>query len=211
MDLPRRVILSGAATMLGSAAAVSQTAGAPSGGDPRLAERTSGRANAPVSVIEYFSLTCSHCAAFHRDTYPRVRRELVEAGRIRMVFVDFPLDQLALAAHCVARSVPAARYDEFLTAMFAAQDRWAFGRGVDHMAEIARLAAPFGLTSQQVEAAVFDEALQRHILGNRQRGERDHRVATTPTFVFSGSTVVQHPGNLAFDRFATLAANATPR
>ena len=64
-----------------------------------LDERSLGRADAPVTAIEYFSLTCSHCGAFHRDTWPRVKRELVETGRVRMVFRDFPLDEISLRAH----------------------------------------------------------------------------------------------------------------
>ena len=98
--------------------------------DPRLSERSLGRADAPVTAIEYFSLTCGHCGAFHRDTWPRVRRELVDTGRVRMVFRDFPLDQVSLRAHAVARSFPPDRYEPFISALFATQDRWAYARGV---------------------------------------------------------------------------------
>jgi protein-disulfide isomerase len=73
--------------------------------DLRLAERALGRADARVTVIEYFSLTCGHCAAFHRETFPQVRSQLVDGGRVRILFRDFPLDQLSLAAHMVSRVV----------------------------------------------------------------------------------------------------------
>lgn len=174
--------------------------------DPRFAERSVGPANVPVTVIEYFSLTCSHCGAFHRDTYPRVKKELVDTGRMRLVWRDFPLDQLALAAHCVARALPLERYEGFIGALFAAQDRWAFARGVDHLAEMAKIAALAGMSREQFDAAARDEALRRFILEQRLRGEQEHRVEATPTFVFG---TVKQAGNLGFDRFAQLLAEAS--
>ena len=98
MRPPRRHILAaGAALALARPAAAQQDAA-----DPRLSDRAIGRADAPVQVLEYFSLTCSHCAAFYRDTMPQVKQKLVEPGTIRFVYRDFPLDRLALAAAVVA-------------------------------------------------------------------------------------------------------------
>ena len=88
----RALMLLPPAMLLGATALKAQS------DDPRLAERSLGRADAPVTAIEYFSLTCSHCGAFHRDTWPRVKRELVDTGRVRMVFRDFALDQVSLRA-----------------------------------------------------------------------------------------------------------------
>lgn len=221
MTLVRRTLLLAGAAGLGATAAAggglvpparAQGAGGtpqPSAGaDPRLSERSVGRPDAPVTVIEYFSLTCSHCGAFHRETYPRVRKELIDAGQMRLVFRDFPLDQLALAAHCVARALPPERYDGFISALFAAQDRWAFARGVDHLAEIAKIATLAGMTREQVDAAARDETLRRGVLENRLRGEQEHRVEATPTFIFGTAGKVRQSGNVGFDRFAQLLAEA---
>jgi protein-disulfide isomerase len=220
MILHRRSLLLAGAAGFGAAAGLwrsgtggpvpparAQGASAPAA-DPRFAERSVGRADAPVTVIEYFSLTCSHCGAFHRDTYPRVKKELVDSGQMRLVFRDFPLDQLALAAHCVARALPPERYEGFLTALFAAQDRWAFARGADHMAELARIAAVAGMTREQVDAAAYDQPLQRFVLESRLRGEQEHRVQSTPTFIFGAAGKVRQAGNVGFDRFAQLLAQA---
>jgi protein-disulfide isomerase len=168
-------------------------------GDPRLAERSTGRADAPMTVIEYFSLTCSHCGAFHRDTWPRVKTDLVQAGKVRMVWRDFPLDQVALRAHVVARAFPPERYEAFISALFATQDRWAYARGVDHKAEIGKIALVAGMPQATFDAAWEDVELARGVLAIRQRGEAEHRVQATPTFVF-GSRVVS--GAIPFDRFA---------
>jgi len=173
--------------------------------DLRLAERSLGRADARLTVIEYFSLTCGHCAAFHRDTLPQVRSQLVETGRIRILFRDFPLDQLSLAAHMISRVVAPERYLGFLSLLFEQQTRWALARGADHAGELARLAALAGISRAQFDATLADQALARAILEGRQRAEREHGVNSTPTFVF-GSRVV--PGNLPFARFAELAAAA---
>jgi len=217
----RRLLLAGAAGLGATAGfwradagglfppAAAQPGAAPSAAtDPRLTERSVGRPDAPVTVFEYFSLTCSHCGAFHRETYPRVRKELIDSGQMRLVFRDFPLDQLALAAHCVARALPPEHYDGFISALFAAQDRWAYARGVDHLAEIAKIAAIAGLTREQVNAAANDEALRRGVLEIRLRGEQQYQVQATPTFIFGPAGKVRQTGNVGFDRFAELLAQA---
>jgi protein-disulfide isomerase len=173
-----------------------------------LDERSLGRADAPVTVIEYFSLTCSHCGAFHRDTWPRVKRELVETGRVRMVFRDFPLDEIALRAHAVARSFPADRYEPFISALFATQDRWAYARGVDHKAEIGKIAALAGMSTDTFNAAWADDALARAILEARQKGEAEHQVSATPTFIIGTQKL---PGAISFERFEAAVREATPR
>jgi protein-disulfide isomerase len=173
-----------------------------------LDERSLGRADAPVTAIEYFSLTCSHCGAFHRDTWPRVKRELVEAGRVRMVFRDFPLDEISLRAHAVARSFPPDRYEPFISALFATQDRWAFARGVDHKAEIGKIAALAGMGADAFNAAWADDALARAILEARQKGETEHQVNATPTFIIGTQKL---PGAISFERFEAAVREATPR
>jgi protein-disulfide isomerase len=170
--------------------------------DPRLGERSAGKPDAPVTVIEYFSLTCSHCATFHLQTWPQVKSRLVDTGKVRMVWRDFPLDQLALAAAVVARSLPAERYEGFVSALFASQDRWAFARGADNIGEIAKIAALAGMNRAQVDAALADQALQRGILEARLKGQQEHNVTSTPTFVFGNRP---QPGALSYERFAELA------
>ena len=170
--------------------------------DPRLGERSAGRPDAPATVIEYFSLTCSHCAAFHKDTWPQVKARLVDTGKVRMVWRDFPLDQLALAGAVVARALPPERYEGFIGALLASQDRWAFARGADSIGEIAKIAAVAGMTRAQVDAALADQALQRGILEARLKAQQEHNVASTPTFVFGNRPT---PGAVSYERFAELA------
>jgi protein-disulfide isomerase len=194
----RRNLLALAATGL-ALPAVAQVAA----DDPRMAERAAGKPDAPATVLEFFSLTCGHCAAFHRDTWPRVKRELVETGKMRLVFRDFPLDQVGLAAHGLARSLPAERYEAFIGTLFSTQDRWAFGRGSDPRTELYRIASLAGMDRAAFDRAIVDADLQRAILEQRQQAVQQFNINSTPTFVFGGRVV---PGNLAYDRFAAIVA-----
>lgn len=173
--------------------------------DPRLGDRSVGKPDAMVAVLEYFSLTCPHCAAFHKDVWPRVKQELVGNGTVRMVWRDFPLDQLALAAAQVARALPAERYEGFISALLASQDRWAFARGADNVGEIAKIAALAGMTRAQVDAALADQALARGILEMRAKGQQEFSINSTPTFVFGRKP---QPGAVSFERFQQLANEA---
>ena len=200
----RFFLAAGAAAALAGPAALAQTAA-----DPRLSERAIGRPDAPVRVLEYFSLTCGHCAAFHRDTLPQVKQKLVEPGTVRFVYRDFPLDRLALAAAAVARSMPPERYEPFIGALLLSQDRWAFNRGADPLEELAKMAALAGMPRPQFDAAVRDEALAKAILEGVQAAEREHNVRATPSFVFGpdGKGKTQS-GAVTFERFQQLVDEA---
>lgn len=175
--------------------------------DPRIAERGTGQADAPVTVQEFFSLTCSHCAAFHRDTWPQVKRELVDAGQVRWIWRDFPLDQVALLATMVARSLPPERYEGFIDTLFKTQDRWAFGR--NQAEELARMAALAGMSRAQFDAVQRDEALARGILERRAAAEREFRIQATPSFAIQGGGQTRmQSGNTDFERFRQLVDEA---
>ena len=175
--------------------------------DPRLADRFIGKEDAKVQVIELFSLTCSHCAAFHRDTMPKVKSELVDTGKVRIRFIDFPLDQLALRAAMIARALPAERYEPFVGTLLSTQERWAFNRRADPKEELAKLAALAGLSRAAFDAAWDDEAFARGILERQLAAEKEHKVTSTPSFVIDGKTTA---GAIGFDRFAELVSAATP-
>jgi protein-disulfide isomerase len=178
--------------------------------DPILGVRSIGRADAPVTVQEFFSLTCSHCATFHRETMPRVKKELVEPGKLRMVFQEFPLDQVALTAAVVARSLPEASYEPFIGALFAAQDRWAFARGVNTTEEIFKFAALAGMSRAAFDAAVANEAMKTAILKAQQEFAKTYEIQSTPSFVFNGPRARnrREAGARPFDDFARLVQEA---
>jgi protein-disulfide isomerase len=192
MRLPRRSLALATLGMAATPALAQQ--------DPRLAPRGTGQANAPVVVTEFFSLTCGHCAAFHRDVWPRVKRELVDTGRVRMVWRDFPLDQVALMGAAVARSLPEDRYEPFISTLFQTQERWAYAQG-RQAEELARLAALAGMDRATFDRVIADEALRRGILEQRLQAEQQFQIRATPSFLF-GTRL--HSGNLPFEQFARM-------
>lgn len=173
-------------------------------GDAGTAERSLGAADAPVTATEFYSLTCPHCAAFVRETLPRVQSELIDTGKLRLVFWDFPLDQMALTAAMVARALPPDRYEPFTGALLATQDRWAFARGVNFTEELAKMAALAGLPRPAFNRAIADTGLKNWILERRQYAQKTYGIDSTPSFVFNGPGAKNHreSGALGYDAFA---------
>lgn len=173
-----------------------------------MAERSIGSADANVVVTEWFSLTCPHCAHYALEFLPQIRKEQVDTGKVRMIFRDFPLDQIALTAAMVSRSLPADRYLPFMEALFASQNRWAFARDVDHVAEIGKMAALAGLPKARFDAVVADEDLRAAILAGQDVAIKQFKIDSTPSFVFDGPKQKDHvvPGALAPDGFAAVVA-----
>jgi protein-disulfide isomerase len=169
--------------------------------DPTRAERAIGSPEAKVVVGEYFSLTCTHCAAFARETMPQLKTQFIDTGKLRWVFHDFPLDQVALTAAMVARHLPPDRYEPFVNALFQMQDRWAFARGVNSNDELAKIAALAGMGRPAFDAAVADTGLRNWILQQQQADQDRWKIDSTPSFVVNGQ---KYAGEMSFEAFRKL-------
>ncbi len=202
MSLPRRSLLLTVPGLLAATAFAPTLAHAAD--DPRMAARAIGLAEAPVSVTEWFSLTCPHCARYARDTLPRIKSDLIEKDKLRYIYADFPLDQVALTAAMVARSLPPERYEPFILALLASQDRWAFARGINNTEEIFKMAALAGMSRPVFDKTIADTALRDAILAGQDNAEKTFHVDSTPTFIFDGPTKKGRnaAGELSFDSFA---------
>jgi protein-disulfide isomerase len=164
-------------------------------------ERAIGSPQAKIRVEEWFSLTCTHCARFAQDTFPRVRKDLVDTNRVRWVFKDFPLDRVALQAAMVARALPPDRYESFILALFASQDRWAFAKDVDYARELWNMAALAGMNRSTFEAASTDTALQDWIIAQQNEAEKKYQIDATPSFVINGK---KYSGEMSYGDFVKL-------
>lgn len=173
-------------------------------GSQHEAERSLGDPSAKVTVAEFFSLTCIHCAAFARETMPQVEKDLIQPGKVRFVYHDFPLDQIALTAAMVARYLPPAQYYPFISALFASQDRWAFARGVNNTDEIWKIAALAGMSRDTFNKAVADTDLKNWILTQQKHDEEQFNIDSTPTFVIDGK---KYPGEMSYDAFRKVLPN----
>jgi protein-disulfide isomerase len=175
-----------------------------------IAERGIGDASAKVVATEWYSLTCPHCAAFSRQAMPQIKEELVKTGKVRIVYGDFPLDQVALMAAMVARTLPNERYVPFVEALLASQDRWAFARGVNQTEELAKMAALAGMPRPAFNAAIANNELRNAILAGQSDAEKTYKVDSTPTFIFNGPNARnrKEAGGQSPEAFARIVAEA---
>lgn len=166
-------------------------------------DRILGNPDAPVTIIEYSSLTCAHCARFHADTLPRVKENWIEAGKARLVYRHFPLDGLALRAAAVANCFDGKRHFSFLDAMFASQRRWT--RSSDPLADLARMARLAGMSQEVFDRCVEDEAEIDRILERRADGESTYDVNSTPTLIVNGKKL---RGSVSYEDFEKVLEQA---
>jgi protein-disulfide isomerase len=162
-----------------------------------FAEHALGPEDAKVTVIEYASMTCPHCAAFHHETFPRIRESYIDTGKIRFVFRDFPLDSSAVRAAALAHCAGAERYFGFVEVLFQTQSTWAGGGGgTEALKKIGRLG---GLDDATIDACFADQALTDAIIGSRERGEQEFGVESTPSLILNG---VLYQGGKDFEALA---------
>jgi protein-disulfide isomerase len=168
--------------------------------DPR-AERFVGKPDAKVTVGEYFSLTCTHCAAFAQETYPEIKKNLIDTGTVKWVFHDYPLDQVALTASMVARYLPVDRYEPFILALFASQNRWAFSRGIDTNEELWKVAGLAGMSRTTFDKAIGDTGLRDWIIQQQKADTDEWKIDSTPSFVINNQ---KYAGEMSYDAFRKL-------
>jgi protein-disulfide isomerase len=198
MIFSRRSLLTMVSAGVASGAVTFQPARADD--NPR-AERFIGKPDAKVVVGEYFSLTCTHCAAFAQGTFPDIKKNLIDTGTVRWVFHDYPLDQVALTASMVARYLPVDRYEPFINALFATQNRWAFGRGNDPTEELWKTAGLAGMSRATFDKAVGDNDLRTWILTEQKTDSDKWKIDSTPSFVVNNQ---KYAGEMSFDAFRKL-------
>lgn len=166
-------------------------------------DRTIGKADAPITIFEFFSLTCPHCAEFEDTTYPKVKSEWIDTGKAKIVYRDYPLDQNALKAAVVARCAPPDRYAAFVQALFQQQMVW--GVQKDPTDSLKKIAALGGVGADQFDKCLADDSLQKSIVAEEYEAQQKYGVDSTPTFFINGKKVV---GALPYDDFVKELQNA---
>lgn len=169
--------------------------------DAMLAERTLGNPDAPVTLVEYSSLTCPHCASFHRATLPQIKQRYVDTDQVRIVYHDFPLDPFALAGAMIARCVSSedGPYFDFLETLFAEQDEWA--RAEQPRDALQALAADAGLDEPAFNACLANGPLLAGIRSRTLEAAESLNIQSTPTFFVNGERV---SGARPFSDFQTI-------
>lgn len=169
-------------------------------------EMTLGEPSAPITVLEYSSLTCPHCARFHAETLPSIRKNYIDAGKVRLVYRHFPFDQPALMAAALAECAGHERFFAFLDVLFVSQSSWA--RAADPIASLTGIGRLGGLKAEAIAACFNDQALLDRILASRIDGAREFDISSTPTFIVNGEKLVgAQPYEKFVDVFERLLSN----
>ena len=162
--------------------------------EPPLPDLWLGAKDAPVTMIEYASMTCTHCAAFHAETWPALKAKYVDTGKVHFVLREFPLDPLATAGFMLGRCAGPEKRNAVLDLLFDQQKNWAF---VDKPVEaLENTVKQAGIGGDAFQACLKDQKLYGQINAERDAAAKDFKVDATPTFFING---VKHPGELSAD------------
>lgn len=165
---------------------------------PLLADAPLGSPDAKVTVIEYASLTCPHCATFQKDTAAPFKAKYVDTGLVRFIYRDYPLNDGAILGALVARCDGSPqKYHAFIDLLMRQQEAWAFS--ADGVQQLKRLAQMGGLSAEKVDACIADHKLGQWVLDTAREGEKEYKINSTPTFVINGKV---HPGSLSLEQLS---------
>jgi protein-disulfide isomerase len=137
-----------------------------------------------VTVVEYASMTCSHCARFHTTVYPDFKKKYIDTGKVRFILREFPLDPIAAGAFALARCLPEDKYYPMIEVLFEQQKNWAFVP--DPPKALLAIAKQAGFSEQSFEACITDQKLSGAIEESARRANEKFGVSGTPTFFVNG-------------------------
>ncbi len=162
-----------------------------------------GKADAPVTIVEYASMTCGHCANFHNKVFPALQEKYIDTGKVRFIFREFPLDNLAAAAAMLARCSGGDKTFPLIKALFAKQEEWAFVRG-NPVPELFKMARQAGFTQEAFDKCLTDQKLLDDITAGREKAGKTFAVNATPTFFINGKRLVDRSDSIeSFDKAIT--------
>lgn len=146
-------------------------------------DRVLGRADAPVTIIEYASLTCPHCRKFHTEVLPTVKRELIDTGKVRLIYRDYPIDNYALKAAMMARCAQNDKYFDLIEVLFQNQDKWM--KSDNPLKSLAQYGNLAGMDDDFIASCMTNAELERAMLKRQQDGRSLYKVMSTPTLIFN--------------------------
>ena len=152
-----------------------------------LGDKVLGSDSAPVTIVEYASVTCPHCAAFHQTTYPALKSKYIDTGKVKLIFREFPTQPAAVAtAGFMLARCAEDKYYPMLDAIFSQQQSWA----QDPYNGLLRIARQAGFSQEKFDACLKDQKLAEQIQAVAQRGNEQFKVESTPTFFINGKKYV---------------------
>ncbi len=164
-----------------------------------LTDVAMGPADAKVTIVEYASMTCGHCANFATKVFPEFKTKYIDSGKVRFIMREFPLDNLAAAASMLARCAGGEKTFPMVETLYAKQADWAFTNGnpVPKLFDIAKQA---GFTQESFDKCLTDQKLLDQITAQRTRASETFGISSTPTFFINGKRLTETPTVAAFDK-----------
>ena len=143
-----------------------------------------GNAEAKVIIIEYASMTCNHCATFHKEIYPEIKKNFIDTNKIKFIYRDFPLDKQALFASVLAKCAPKEKYFDFVKLILNTQKKWISNDDsfIEKLTNIGKLA---GLKEDKINSCFTDEKLVDEIIKTRTLAEEKYNINSTPSFIIN--------------------------
>lgn len=154
-----------------------------------LGDRALGQADAPVVIVEYASATCPHCAEFHAEVLPLIKAEYINTGKVRFIFREFPLDQVALGAFMLARCVPEDKYFATIDLMFRRQGIWMKGNKAAELLKVMQMA---GMDKAGFDACLNRSDFAKAIVESSKKAAKDFGIKGTPAIFVNGQMIDGH-------------------
>ena len=164
-------------------------------------DRVLGKADAPITIVEYASMTCPHCAHFDKDVLPGLKKKWIETGKAKLVLRDYPLDEVALRAAMMARCAPAERFYPLVDTLFETQEQWALAK--DWRGALEKTARLAGIGKKDFDACLANKGMEDQVAQSRLIATTQLGVDSTPTFFVNGTKFQGAPTEEAFDQLLT--------
>ena len=160
-----------------------------------LQELSIGDDDAPITIIEYASMTCSHCAEFHTETYPVLKKNYVEKGDVKFIFREFPLDKLSMATSMLARCVDSSISLAFIEILFQNRSKWYSDNAITELKNLSKQA---GLNSEDFDQCLNDQELLDQLIIQKENAIKEFQINSTPSFIINGKVI---SGNKPYSYF----------
>jgi len=148
-----------------------------------------GNENAPITIIEYASMSCSHCASFHNKTLGDIKTEYIDTGKVRFVFRDFPFNYPALLGSMIMQCIPKdIRYD-YMNALYMLQHNWIFRENTKTKQELYKIMQSGGMTKNEFDSCLSNADLENYILEGVMAAQKEFDIRSTPSFLVNGNLI----------------------
>ena len=145
-----------------------------------------GENNAPIKIKIFSSHTCPHCANFHMKVIPKIKEKYIEAGKVQLIFIDFPLDQAALNASILLHCLNEKKQMLFLDTIYEKQSKWMNGSDINEInLNLKKIVKSLGITSAQFDKCLKNEIITDKILNDRINGHKKYSINSTPTIIIN--------------------------